>query len=126
MSLTGNLLRRRIRSRIFSPSRGRPRWFLHGDQSALAVLPQRSRRALIEREDVADAWSARRHPFGLLLSKFEKIEIVAAILLFLSASESFFGNGEQRKTWRKRESFLRAGQHDVDPERVHVDLHRGK
>src|SRR5437899_8647258 len=80
----------------------------------------------LQREDVPDAWRARIHPFGLLLSKFEEIEVIAAIFLFLSTRKSLFGNGEEGETWRKRERFLRAGEHQVDAERVHVDLHRGK
>ena len=49
----------------------------------------------LKREDVADARCARRHPFGLLFSKLEKIEVVAAIFLFLGANECFLGNGEE-------------------------------
>src|SRR5205823_5210370 len=51
----------------------------------------------LQREDVPDAWRARSHPFGLLLSKFEEIEVIAAIFLFLSTRKSFFGNGEERE-----------------------------
>src|SRR5436853_7523421 len=80
----------------------------------------------LKREDVTDAWRARRHPFGLLFFEFEKIEIVTAILLFPSAGKSFFGNGEERKAGGKCERLLRAGQHDVDTQRVHVDFHRRK
>ena len=75
---------------------------------------------------MTDARRARGHPFGLLFFEFDKIEIIAAIFLFLGESERFLGNGEKRKSGWKRERLLRAGEHQVDTERVHVDLHRGK
>ena len=77
-------------------------------------------------EDVADARRGGRHPFGLLLFELKEIEVVAAILLFLGAGECFFGNCEQREAGWKCQRFLGAGEHDVDAERVHVDLHRGE
>src|ERR1700675_3499198 len=80
----------------------------------------------LKREDVPDARCARSHPFGLLFFEFKKVEVVTAIFLFLGASESFLRNGEKRETGRKRERFLRAGEHHVYAERVHVDLHRGE
>ena len=68
----------------------------------------------------------RRHPFGLLFLEFEEIEVIAAIVLFFGAREGFFGNGEEGKAGRKGERFLRAGEQDVDAERVHVDRHGGE
>src|SRR2546430_7021828 len=76
--------------------------------------------------NVADAWRARGHPFGLLFLKFKKIEIVTAPHNFFGARESFFGNRKERKARRQRERLLRASEHGVDPERVHVDLDGGK
>ena len=73
-----------------------------------------------------DAGRARGHQFGLLFFEFEKIEVVAAIFLFFGARESFLGNAEKRKTWRKGERFLCPGEHDVDAERVHRDRECGK
>ena len=70
---------------------------------------------------MADARRARRHKFVLLFFELEKIEVVTAIFLFFGARERFFGNAEKRKTRRKRERFLRAGEQDVDAERVHRD-----
>lgn len=76
--------------------------------------------------DVRDAGRAWRHPLGLLFFEFEEIKIKTAVRNFFGACKSFFGNGEKRKTRRERERFLRAGEHDVDAERVHVDLDRGE
>ncbi len=80
----------------------------------------------LQRVNVRDARRALGYPFGSLLFEFKEIEIETAVRNFFGAHEGFFGNGEQRKTGRERERFLHAGQHDVDAERVHVDLHRGK
>src|SRR5438552_11646397 len=80
----------------------------------------------LERENVADAWRAGSHPFGLLFFEFKEVEIIAAILLFFGASERLLGNREKREAGWQRQRFLRAGQHDVDPERLHVDLDRRK
>src|SRR5262249_57015490 len=77
-------------------------------------------------EDVTDARRRRRHPTPVLFLELEKIEIISAIFLFLGAGECFFGNAEQRESWRQRECLLRAGQHHVDSKRVHVDLHSGE
>src|SRR5437660_9139049 len=76
----------------------------------------------LQRVNVTDAGRARRHPFSLLLLEFEEIEIVAAVWNSFRARESFVGNREERKAWRQGERFLRTGEHDVDPERVHVDF----
>src|ERR1700738_3649243 len=76
----------------------------------------------LQSEDVADAGRGWRHPFGLLLFEFEEIEIVTAISLFFGASKSFLGNREEREAGWKGERFLRAAEHDVDAERIHVDL----
>src|SRR5213596_2448824 len=37
-----------------------------------------------------------------------------------------FRSGKQRETRRKRERFLRAGEHHIYTQRVHFDFHRGK
>ena len=66
------------------------------------------------------------HEFALLFFEFEKIEVITAIFLFLGAGKCFFGNAEKRKAWRKGERFLRAGEHDVDAERVHRDRDGGR
>src|SRR5438309_6818278 len=50
----------------------------------------------LQREDVPDAWRARSHPFGLLLSKFEEIEVIAAIFCF-SARAKAFSETEKRE-----------------------------
>jgi len=76
--------------------------------------------------NVRDAGRAWRHPLGVLFFEFEKIEIETAVRDFLGARKSLFGNGEERETRRQCERFLRAGQHDVDAERVHVDLDSGE
>src|SRR5438105_11978108 len=54
------------------------------------------------------------------------MEVIVAILLFFGASKCFFGNAEKRKARRKGERFLRAGEHDVDAERVHRDWNGGE
>src|SRR5207237_5563655 len=72
--------------------------------------------------NVRDAGCARGHPFGLLLFEFEEIEIETAVGNFFGAGESFFGNAKEGKSGRESERFLRPGQHDVNAERVHVDL----
>src|SRR5437879_13362202 len=79
----------------------------------------------LQRVNVRDTGGALSHPFGLLFFELEEIEIETAIRDFFGAFLCFFGNGEQRKARRKGERFLRAGQHDVDAERVHVDLDSG-
>src|SRR5712692_6033314 len=76
--------------------------------------------------NMRDAGRARCHPFALLFSEFEKVEVETAVRYFLRARESFFGCGEERKTGRQGERFLRAGEHDVDAKRVHVDLNAGE
>src|SRR5882757_10283458 len=73
-----------------------------------------------------DAGRAGSHKFVLLFFEFEKIEVIAAIFLFFGASKCFFGNAEKRKTRRKSERFLRAGEHDVDAQRVHRDWDGGE
>src|SRR5438477_13146171 len=75
---------------------------------------------------MTDAGRAGSHKFVLLFFEFEKIEVITAIFLFFGASKCFFGNAEKRKTRRKGERFLRAGEHDVDAERVHRNWDGGE
>lgn len=76
--------------------------------------------------DVADARSALRHPFGLLLLELDEVEVVATVRNFFGALKCFFGHSEEGKAGRKSERFLRAGQHDVDAQCVHVDPDTGE
>ena len=80
----------------------------------------------LQRMDVSDAGRAWRHPLRLLFSELQEIEIKSAVRNLFRAREPFFGNGEQRKTRRQRQRFLRAREHQVNSERVHVDFHRRK
>jgi len=80
----------------------------------------------LERKDVPDAGRGGSHKLVLLFFEFEKIEVIAAIFLFFGASKCFFGNAEKRKTRRKSERFLRAGERDIDAERVHRDWDGGE
>src|SRR5438876_11100833 len=76
--------------------------------------------------NVRDAGCAWGHPFGLLFFEFEEIEIETAVRNSFGAGESFFGNGKEGKSRWESERFLRAGQQDVNAERVHLDLHGGE
>src|SRR4029078_3373161 len=71
----------------------------------------------LERMNVSDAWCTRRHVLSLFALEFEEIEIESAVLYFPRAYKRLFRNGEQRKSRRQRERFLRSGEHHVDPER---------
>src|SRR5689334_16263548 len=75
---------------------------------------------------MADAWCSRRHPVLLLLSEFEKIEIITTIFLTLGPGKGLCRNGKQRKPRWQCERFLRPRQDHVNAEGVHVDLHSGK
>src|SRR6266481_7676971 len=76
----------------------------------------------LERVNVSDAWGAGRHPLRLLVPELQEIEIESAIRNLLRACKRFFGDGEQRKTRRQRERFLRASKHHINAQCVHVDL----
>src|SRR5882724_4487408 len=80
----------------------------------------------LQRVYVSNTWRARRHPFSLFFLELEEIEIESAVAISFSTLKSFFRNREQRKPRGKRQRFLRAGEHYVNTERVHVDLHRGE
>ena len=75
---------------------------------------------------VSDAGRTRRHPLRLLLFELQEIEIKSTVRNLFGACERFLRNGEQRKARRQRQRFLRASEHHVDPERVHVDFHTGE
>src|SRR5438445_10494772 len=76
--------------------------------------------------NVRDAGCSWGYPFGLLVFEFEEIEIETAVRNSFGAGESFFGNGKEGKSGWESERFLRAGQQDVNAERVHVDFHGGE
>ena len=76
--------------------------------------------------NVADTRGALSHPFGLLFPELEEVEIVAAVRDVFGARERLVGNREEGKAGRKGERFLRAGEHHVDAECVHVDLDAGE
>src|SRR5437016_4491604 len=80
----------------------------------------------LQRVDVRDAWCAWRQPLRLLLPELQEIKIKSAIRNLLRACKRFLRSGEQRKPGRQRQRFLRAGQHHVDAERIHVDLDSGE
>src|SRR5947208_9962032 len=76
--------------------------------------------------DVRDAGRAWRYPFSLIFLELKEIEIKSTVRNLFSARECFFRNGEQRKTRRQSQSFLRAGEHHVDAKRFHFYLHSRK
>src|SRR5262245_33809193 len=77
----------------------------------------------LERMNMPDARRTRSHVLSLLALELEEIEIKSAIRDFAGTCKTFFRNGEQRKSRRQRECFLRSGKHHVDPKRVHLDFH---
>ena len=79
-----------------------------------------------ERVDVRDARRGGSHVVFLVLFELEKIEIVAAVLLFLGARESFFGNGKEREAGWQSERFLAAGEENIDAEIIHRNRHGGE
>src|SRR5437764_11730456 len=76
----------------------------------------------LQRVHMPNARRARRHPFCLLLLELEEIKVKTAVWDFLCASKCLLRNREQRKTWWQRQRLLRAGEHHVDTERIHVDF----
>src|SRR5206468_865277 len=102
------IMHHRVRARVSSKTR-------------LETLVENFSKLELQRVDVRDAGRAWRYPFSLIFLELKEIEIKSAIRNFFSARECFFRNGEQRKTRRQRERLLRAGQHHVDTERVHLD-----
>src|SRR5206468_12715667 len=100
----------RVRARVSSKTR-------------LETLVENFSKLELQSVDVRDAGRAWRYPFSLIFLELKEIEIKSTVRNLFSARECFFRNGEQRKTRRQSQSFLRAGEHHVDAKRVHFDLH---